>query len=83
MELLEAGGRILLTESVPAGMPAILNYSDAIAWSPENPQLYTCRVTLRQDGQAMDVQETQFGFRTTEFKPDGFYLNGKRPSSGA
>ena len=78
VELLEAGGRILLTESVPAGMPAILNYPEAIAWSPENPQLYTCRVTLRQDGQAMDVQEVTFGFRTAEFKADGFYLNGKK-----
>ena len=78
VELLEAGGRIVLTETIPAGMPAILQYPEAKPWSPEDPQLYTCRVTLRQNGQAMDVQETVFGFRTAEFKADGFYLNGKK-----
>lgn len=76
VELLEDTGRILLTESVPAGAPAILNYPDSISWSPEHPRLYTCRVTLRENGQAMDVQETRFGFRTAEFREDGFYLNG-------
>lgn len=79
VELLEEKtGRILLTETVPAGAPAILNYPEAMPWSPEQPTRYVCRVTLRQDGQAMDVQEVRFGFRTAQFRADGFYLNGKK-----
>ncbi len=78
VELLEAGGRILLTETVPAGLPAILEYPEAKPWSPEDPQRYVCRVTLRRKDETMDVQEARFGFRTAEFKADGLYLNGKK-----
>lgn len=40
-------------------------------WSPENPKLYTVRIAVGQDS----VEES-FGFRTVEFREDGFYLNG-------
>jgi len=47
-------------------------------WSPETPNLYTLRTTVRQ-GTWVDMVETQFGFRTAEFRADGhFYLNGKK-----
>ena len=46
---------------------------DSLPWSPEQPNRYRCRVTNRNSGDSMEVK---FGFRTAEFKADGFYLNG-------
>ena len=43
-------------------------------WSPETPVVYTQRFEIAS-GDA--VVET-FGFRKAEFRPDGFYLNGKK-----
>ena len=42
-------------------------------WSPENPRLYRLTVTAGADRVTMP-----FGFRTAEFRADGFYLNGVR-----
>ncbi len=47
-------------------------------WSCENPHLYTLRTTITQPGERPQVHRTRFGVRTIEWKPDGFYLNGKR-----
>ena len=47
-------------------------------WDTEHPVLYTCRVSLLKIGKVLDVQEVKVGFRTVEFKADGFYLNGKK-----
>ena len=47
-------------------------------WDTEHPILYTCRVSLLKIGQVLDVQTVKVGFRTAEFKKDGFYLNGKK-----
>jgi len=47
-------------------------------WDGAHPILYTCRVTLLKIGRVMDVQEVKVGFRTVEFKADGFYLNGQK-----
>ena len=43
-------------------------------WSPEHPKLYSVRVEIAS-GDAIDVP---FGFRTAEFREDGFYLNGRK-----
>ncbi len=43
-------------------------------WSPENPKLYTCRVTFGED-----IQEVTFGIRQIECTPEsGFCINGER-----
>jgi len=47
-------------------------------WDTDHPVLYTCRVSLLKIGRVLDVQEVRVGFRTVEFKEDGFYLNGKK-----
>ena len=47
-------------------------------WDTEHPILYTCRVSLLKIGKVLDVREAKVGFRTAEFKADGFYLNGKK-----
>lgn len=47
-------------------------------WDVENPQLYTCEVTVRSNGQAVTSVE-RFGFRSFEFIEKGpFHLNGRR-----
>ena len=63
-----APGQTQLTLAVP----------DARAWSTEAPTLYRCRVTLMENGRGGDAAETAFGFRTAEFRVDGFYLNGEK-----
>ena len=47
-------------------------------WDCDHPILYTCRVSLLKIGKILDVKEVKVGFRTAEFKADGFYLNGKK-----
>ena len=50
-----------------------LTLDNARLWTPETPNLYTCRVNFA-DG---EVTET-FGVRKVEWGTDGFLLNGKR-----
>ena len=50
-----------------------LTLDNARLWTPETPNLYTCRVSFADDG----VSET-FGVRKVEWGTDGFLLNGKR-----
>ena len=48
-------------------------------WCPQNPRRYTCRAELLDgEGAVLDTQETLFGFRTVEFRGDGFFLNGEK-----
>jgi len=46
-------------------------------WSPEEPKLYELTVTVRK-GTWQDALTRKIGFRTAEFRADGFYLNGRR-----
>ena len=51
-------------------------------WSPESPRLYDLAVTVRK-GAWSDTVHQRIGFRTAEFRADGFYLNGvKRQMRG-
>lgn len=50
-----------------------LTFDNARLWTPETPNLYTCRVSFADD----EVTET-FGVRKVEWGTDGFLLNGKR-----
>ncbi len=43
-------------------------------WSPENPKLYEHVFTIASG----DSVKVRFGFRTVEFREDGFYLNGEK-----
>lgn len=61
-------GKTNITLSVPKAKP----------WSVDSPVLYKCRVTLIENETEGDVQEVTFGFRTAEFRNDGFYLNGEK-----
>ncbi|HHT98426.1 MAG TPA: glycoside hydrolase family 2 protein [Clostridiales bacterium] len=49
-------------------------------WDLDNPNLYCLNVKLIENNKDLQVDEnkTRFGFRTCEFKGDGFYLNNKK-----
>lgn len=53
--------------------------SDIALWDFENPNLYTALTRIySSDGTLIDDFESEFGFRSAQFKLDGFYLNGKK-----
>ncbi len=45
-------------------------------WSLDNPYLYQVVVSYEYDTKTYDTYAHKFGFRTLEFRPDGFYING-------
>lgn len=53
---------------------------NVILWDTENPRLYDIKVSLFKKGSDTPIDEyrVRFGFRTSEFKKDGYYLNGKK-----
>ncbi|KAB7790375.1 glycosyl hydrolase family 95 catalytic domain-containing protein [Bifidobacterium leontopitheci] len=60
-------------------------YDGLKLWDTENPNLYTVKTTVYAgDNEKLDTAtpvdsyETSFGFRTAQWKNDGFYLNGKK-----
>ncbi|MCM1166307.1 MAG: glycoside hydrolase family 2 protein [Lachnospiraceae bacterium] len=66
-------------DTVYTGEQGLIELPNAEPWSTESPVLYRCAVRLlTSDGRELDNRETTFGFRTAEFKADGFYLNGKK-----
>ena len=77
-EIYSEAGQLCLQQEVSPHVAATLVVPDAKAWCCETPNRYICRVTLRRGDAILDVQEAKFGFRTIEFKADGFYLNGKK-----
>ncbi len=57
----------------------LLEVPEAAPWTLEAPRLYVCAAELLDgEGKVLDSREARFGFRKAEFKPDGFYLNGKK-----
>lgn len=74
--VIDADGKTVATAR---GHEFKLSLPDARLWSPESPYLYTLKV-CRLDAQQrlIDEKSLRFGFRTAEFKKDGFYINGSR-----
>ena len=72
------GERQLVRKAYQAGGVIAIDCPMVKPWDTVHPIRYTCRVTLLKIGKVMDVQEHKIGFRTVEFKADGFYLNGKK-----
>ena len=78
VRVLDGEGRCL-AESMNGERTHVLPVTDALPWSPESPNLYTLEVSLLgEDGTVLDTVSKAFGFRTAEFRADGFYLNGSR-----
>ncbi len=49
-------------------------------WSVEDPVLYDVKAELieKETGSLLDSKCIRFGFRKSEFKKDGYYLNGRK-----
>lgn len=55
-----------------------ISVPSARLWDIESPALYTLRTELIKDGEVLDSVDTRVGFRRSEFRVDGYYLNGRR-----
>ena len=54
-----------------------LEIPDAKLWNDDTPFLYTCKVTLQDNGSIMDSRECAFGIRMIEWSPQGLLVNGQ------
>ena len=77
VEILTEEGETLL-KKMTVDKVSVLEVPGVRAWSCEDPYRHICRVSLLQNDAVLDVQEVKFGFRTAEFRENGFFLNGKQ-----
>jgi beta-galactosidase len=47
-------------------------------WDVESPALYTLKTELLKDGEPVDERTDTIGFRSSQFRSDGYYLNGRK-----
>ncbi|MBE7005468.1 MAG: glycoside hydrolase family 2 protein [Ruminococcaceae bacterium] len=55
-----------------------LYLANAKRWDVDDPQLYTLVTELCEGEAVLDRVETRIGFREAAWRPDGFYLNGRK-----
>lgn len=72
------GERMLLRKAFTAGGVITIDCPMVNPWDTVHPKRYLCRVSLLKIGKVLDVWEAKVGFRTAEFRKDGFYLNGNK-----
>ena len=77
VEILDENGQLLLKKKT-LDTVLDLDVPGVKPWSCEEPNRYLCRVSLVRDERVLDMQEVKFGFRTAEFRENGFFLNGKQ-----
>lgn len=83
--LQDAAGAVVQTQTFPATLNSGANplefkltgLKGIKLWDLEEPNLYEIQVELEVNGYS-DYYRDRIGFRTAAFRPDGFYLNGKR-----
>lgn len=76
-----ADGTLLAEQTAQAAETGKIRLSvpDAQPWDTEHPVLHhSVAELLNAAGQPIDRKQVTFGFRTAEFRADGFYLNGKK-----
>lgn len=68
------------TENNSAEINFNLSINKAKLWSPENPNLYTSKITISdRNNNIIETKSIDFGFRFIEWSPNkGFILNGKQ-----
>ncbi len=76
VEILKDGNSIRSFVTDASCSKCHFNVEDVLPWSPQDPQLYTCKVYLGKDGETIDEKEVRFGFRTIEYRQNEFLLNG-------
>jgi beta-galactosidase len=85
-EILSADGRVVAETKETVTVPGegehttkqSLQLSNPKLWSPDSPNLYTVRTTLRTGRKVRDVYESPLGVRTLRFdREEGMFLNGE------
>lgn len=70
------GKRLADKQIGPGETKACLEYLQAKPWTPEVPNLYLLTAELLDEaGRLTESRTVRFGFRTAQFRADGFYLN--------
>ncbi len=69
-QLVEITDGQVITQEFTIGEPQL--------WSPESPVLYYAYTTVDTELGTEEEYLTPFGIRTSEFRPDGYYLNGQK-----
>jgi len=86
VELLDADGAVVTTESAPvtvlAGHNAVARRRLFVAnprrWGPDDPYLYSCRLTLAVDDETLDQEVVSFGIRSLALDSKrGLRINGE------
>ncbi|WP_319518175.1 glycoside hydrolase family 2 TIM barrel-domain containing protein [uncultured Martelella sp.] len=79
-QLLTASGDVVATTSQPVAGDRVALSLDGLSgialWDVENPVLYTIALKMVTDS-GEDEMRVRFGFRSVEFTPEGFFLNGR------
>ncbi|MFK4342826.1 MULTISPECIES: glycoside hydrolase family 2 TIM barrel-domain containing protein [unclassified Paenibacillus] len=85
-EIIDADGTVVASDLAPvttfAGEPATLRQSILVKspklWNVDEPNLYTCRTTIKADEEEVDQESTTFGIRSLTLDADqGLCINGK------
>ena len=71
-------GELLLEDKQPFSDASAFTLKDAKLWDSTSPKLYELEVTLMKGEEEWDSITVCFGFRRSEFREDGYYLNGRR-----
>ncbi len=74
LTVLDEEGGVVASAEAAAGEDAIIDCPGVRQWCLEDRAVYTLRAELP----GKDTKEVNFGFRTAEFRFDGFYLNGRK-----
>ena len=77
-QVLDADGKLCAEKVYEENEKYAITVPNARLWDIESPVLYTLRTELLQDGTVIDSVDTRVGFRRSEFRADGYYLNGRR-----
>jgi hypothetical protein len=73
VEILDGGKRI----AAGGGASVEFSIANARLWSAETPNLYRCRVILKENGQIVDEVTENFGIRKVEWNNKGLFINGQ------
>ncbi len=85
--VLELSGKTILTHTTAVTGPSMklkARVSEVKNWELDNPMLYLLKLELLSEDDEWkklvpeDVKIVRFGFRTCEFRRDGFYLNHRK-----
>ena len=83
-EVIEQGGKTIYYNTSLISQRSVkltFHVNGVINWEPEKPILYHLVLDLHSDdanASLMDRKRLRFGFRTCEFRKDGFYLNHRK-----